>query len=109
MIRPSLVLLTFLTLILGAAAVSEAAETLPIVLAQVHNPTWRGPGMYLNLFKFVPVILIYLMWAWTTDWVEHDTQDLNNLKFATWNSVDVLLRRAGADPGAGHPDLSRSA
>ena len=43
--------------------------------------------MYLNLFKFVPVVLIYLLWAWTTDWVEHDTQELNNLKFATWNSV----------------------
>ena len=47
----------------------------------------RGPGMYLNLLKFVPVLLIYLLWVWTTDWVEHDTQDLNNLKFATWNSV----------------------
>ena len=47
----------------------------------------RGPGMYLNLFKFVPVVLIYLLWAWTTDWVEHDTKELNNLKFATWNSV----------------------
>ena len=43
--------------------------------------------MYLNLFKFVPVLLIYLLWVWTTDWVEHDTQELNNLKFATWNSV----------------------
>ena len=43
--------------------------------------------MYLNLFKFVPVVVIYLLWAWTTDWVEHDTQELNNLKFAIWNSV----------------------
>ena len=46
-----------------------------------------GTGLYLNLFKFVPVVLIYLLWAWTTDWVEHDTKELNNLKFATWNSV----------------------
>ena len=23
----------------------------------------RGPGLYLNLFKFVPVVLIYLLWA----------------------------------------------
>ena len=68
----------------------------------------RGPGMYLNLFKFIPVVLIYLLWAWTTDWVEHDTKELNNLKFAVWNSVDLLLRRARAGPGAGHPDLSRS-
>ena len=96
MIRPSLVLLTFFTLILGAAAVSEAADALPIVLAQIPNPSWRGPGMYLNLFKFVPVILIYLMWAWTTDWVEHDTQDLNNLKFAHLEHRHLPLRRAGA-------------
>ena len=47
----------------------------------------RGPGLYLNLFKFVPVVLIYLLWAWTTDWVEHDTKELNNLKFGIWNSV----------------------
>jgi general secretion pathway protein E len=47
----------------------------------------RGPGLYLNLFKFVPVVLIYLMWARTTDWVEHDTKELNNLKFGIWNSA----------------------
>src|SRR5262249_18091760 len=86
MIRPSLVLLTFLFLMFGLSAASEAAEALPIILAQSPNVP-RGPGMYLNLFKFIPVILIYLLWAWTTDWVEHDTKELNNLKFATWNSV----------------------
>ncbi len=88
MIRPSLVLVSFLALTFGVAAASDAAEFLPIVWAQstAIGPL-RGPGMYLNLFKFIPVVLIYLMWAWTTDWVEHDTQDLNNLKFGTWNSV----------------------
>ena len=39
------------------------------------------------MYKFVPVVLIYLLWAWTTDWVEHDTKDLNNVKFGIWNSV----------------------
>ncbi|MGP0062663.1 MAG: type II/IV secretion system protein, partial [Isosphaeraceae bacterium] len=88
MIRPSLVLFSFLVVILGLAATSEAAEFFPTLLAQsaAIRPL-RGPGLYLNLFKFVPVVLIYLMWAWTTDWVEHDTQDLNNLKFGVWNSV----------------------
>ena len=56
----------------------------------------RGPGFYLNLYKFVPVVLIYLLWTWTTDWVEHDTKELNNVKFALWNSVDLLLRGARA-------------
>jgi type II secretory ATPase GspE/PulE/Tfp pilus assembly ATPase PilB-like protein len=84
--RPSLVLLALLFLILGWAAVASAAEAFPVVLAQAPNLP-RGPGFYLNLFKFIPVVLIYLLWAWTTDWVEHDTQELNNLKFALWHSV----------------------
>ena len=61
--------------------------------------------MYLNLFKFVPVVLIYLLWAWTTDWVEHDTQELNNLKFGIWNSVVFFSGRARPGPGPGDPDL----
>ena len=86
MIRLLLVLATFLLTILGAAAGADAAELLAPVLAQSPNIS-RGPGLYLNLFKFIPVVVIYLLWAWTTDWVEHDTKELNNLKFALWNSV----------------------
>ena len=52
------------------------------ILAQAPNIS-RGPGLYLNLFKFIPVVLIYLLWTWTTDWVEHDTKELNNVKFAS--------------------------
>jgi general secretion pathway protein E len=86
MIRPLLVLATVLLTILGGVAGADAAEFLAPVLAQ--SPTVaRGPGLYLNLYKFIPVIVIYLLWTWTTDWVEHDTKELNNLKFATWNSV----------------------
>ena len=63
----------------------------------------RGPGLYLNLFKFVPVVLIYLLWAWTTDWVEHDTKELNNLKFAHLEQRRLLLGRARARPGLAIP------
>ena len=80
MFRLSLAFFAFFVLVFGAAGQVSAAEPLPIVLAQIHNMT-RGSGLYLNLFKFVPVVLIYILWAWTTDWVEHDTKDLNNLKF----------------------------
>ncbi len=86
MIRPSLVLGTFLVATIGLASASEAADVISVILAQSPNVP-RGPGMYLNLFKFVPVVLIYLLWVWTTDWVEHDTQELNNLKFGIWHSV----------------------
>lgn len=94
MIRPSQVLLVFLVVSLGLATAAEAAEGLSFLFAQAapapapSGSTYvRGPGMYLNLFKFVPVLLIYFLWVWTTDWVEHDTQELNNLKFGTWNSA----------------------
>jgi general secretion pathway protein E len=86
MVRLSLAFFAFCVLVFGAAAVVHAAEPLPAILAQIPNMT-RGTGMYLNLLKFVPVVLIYILWAWTTDWVEHDTKDLNNLKFGLWNSV----------------------
>ena len=77
MIRPFLALVIFFVLTLGFAAGSSAAEPFFPVLAQIQKMS-RGPGMYLNLFKFVPVVLIYLLWARTTDWVEHDTKELNN-------------------------------
>ncbi|HZW30974.1 MAG TPA: GspE/PulE family protein [Isosphaeraceae bacterium] len=86
MIRPSLLLATTLILLLGGAGAAEAAEVLPVLLAQSQTVV-RGPGLYLNLFKFIPVVLIYLLWVWTTDWVEHDTQELNNPRFGLWNSV----------------------
>jgi len=86
MVRPLLVLATVLTVVLGVVAGADAAEFLPAILAQAPNIS-RGPGFYLNLFKFAPVLVGYLLWTWTTDWVEHDTKELNNLKYATWNSV----------------------
>ncbi len=86
MIRLFLVLATVVLLVLGAGAGAEAAEHLGPILAQSPSIV-RGPGFYLNLYKFIPVLVIFLLWTWTTDWVEHDTKDLNNVKFATWNSV----------------------
>ncbi|HKI18700.1 MAG TPA: ATPase, T2SS/T4P/T4SS family, partial [Isosphaeraceae bacterium] len=83
MFRP---FLAFSALFLGVTAAAEATEILPVVLAQSPSIV-RGPGMYLNLFKFVPVLLVYLLWTWSTDWVEHDTKELNNLKFAVWNTA----------------------
>ena len=72
--------LAFFVLTVVAATASQAAEPSADfgILAQVPHMT-RGPGMYLNLFKFIPVVIIYLLWAWTTNWVEHDTKELNNL------------------------------
>ncbi len=47
----------------------------------------RGPGFYLDLLKFIPVVLIYLFWVKTTHWVETDTKELNNVRYEMWNSI----------------------
>jgi type II secretory ATPase GspE/PulE/Tfp pilus assembly ATPase PilB-like protein len=88
MFRPTRVvlLLAFLAGLLGFAATADAAGTLTGLFAQSATVP-RGPGFYVNLFKFAPVVLIYLLWVWTSDWVEHDMQDLANLKFEQWNTV----------------------
>ena len=122
MIRPRLVLATFALLIFGLAAGAEAAELVGGLVRAVGDASgFRGPGLYLNLFKFIPVLVIYLLWAWTTYWVDDDTKELNNLRFEMWNSVvffsgvlgfvlrlgDAHLRdrRHPAAPGVLHPAL----
>ena len=85
MIRPRLVLTTLALSTLGLAAGADAAEFAGVF---AQSPTvLRGPGLYLNLFKFVPVLGIFLLWAWTTYWVDDDAKELNNLKFEIWNCV----------------------
>ena len=86
MIRPRLVLATLALLTLGAAAGADAAELPGVLLAQSKGLV-RGPGLYLNLLKFLPVLAVYLLWAWTTYWVDDDAKELNNLRFE--------LRRTG--------------
>ncbi|MHC5541021.1 GspE/PulE family protein, partial [Singulisphaera rosea] len=65
---------------------AEAAELAGVLLAQ-SSAIQRGPGLYLNLFKFVPVLLLYLLWVWTSQWVDDDTKDLNNPRAEIWNCV----------------------
>jgi general secretion pathway protein E len=86
MIRPRLALATFALMTLGATAGAHAADLVGVLLAQAPNMT-RGPGMYLNLYKFLPVLAIFLLWAWTSYWVDDDAKELGNPKFEVWNSV----------------------
>jgi type II secretory ATPase GspE/PulE/Tfp pilus assembly ATPase PilB-like protein len=89
MIRPRLVLATSVLLVLAAAAGVDASEPGAVLFAQAAG-LQRGPGLYLNLFKFLPVLAIFLLWAWTTYWVDDDCKELNNNKFELWNSVVFL-------------------
>jgi len=89
MTRALLALATILIAILGLPAGAEAADALlsPVLAQSSAMNNLRGPGLYLNLFKFVPVLAIYLLWVWSTDWVEHDTRELENVRFEMWNSL----------------------
>src|SRR4051794_38137791 len=82
--------IAFALAVLGAADGAGAAELgfdpAGLLLAQSASVI-RGPGMYLNLFKFLPVLVLYLMWVWTTFWIHDDTQDLNNVRAEMWNSI----------------------
>jgi type II secretory ATPase GspE/PulE/Tfp pilus assembly ATPase PilB-like protein len=46
----------------------------------------RGLGNNLNWFKFVPVLLVYFLWVYTTNWAERDNKELNG-KFEIWMPV----------------------
>ncbi len=92
MIRPRLALAVFALTVLGVATGAEAADTFGLGLGALFAQSadileLRGPGLYLNLFKFIPVLLVYLLWVWSTHWVDDDTRELNNVRFEMWNSV----------------------
>ncbi len=88
MLRSRLVLATFVLLTLGATAGAQAADVGGLLFAQsAAIADLRGSGFYLNLLKFIPVVAIYLLWSWTSYWVDDDCRELNNLKFEMWNSA----------------------
>lgn len=71
--------------VLGTAVLSTAAAP----------PTFpRGPGFYLNVFSFLAVVLVYLVWIRASVWVDHDARRLK-LNRQGWN----LLVFAGGGAG----------
>ncbi len=73
-------------LLLAAPLAANAAEPIGLLWAQSVS-LQRGPSFYLDVFKFVPVVLLFIMWAWTTAWVDDDLKELNNVRFEMWNSI----------------------
>ncbi|HWE37380.1 MAG TPA: GspE/PulE family protein [Isosphaeraceae bacterium] len=87
--RPALLAAAALVLALGHAGAAAAAEPIGLLLAQTADTT-RGAGNYINWFKFVPIIFIYLIWAWMTYWVSEDTRELENPKYGYWTTAVFL-------------------
>lgn len=67
-------------------AAEARADAFSAVLAQVDKMD-RGPGFYVNLYKFVPIVLLYLIWVWTTAWVDRDARELGNENRPLWNAA----------------------
>lgn len=51
------------------------------------NKAWGQPvGYYLNLWKFVPILALFVGWAWLGKWINQDASSLKvNSEF--WNSA----------------------
>ena len=92
-----------LVLLLGGS-IARADGIFDLLIAQSANAP-RGPGLYLNLFKFLPVVAIYVLWTWTTNWIEKDGEGLNNPRFQMWNSIAFFSRAARVPAPVPDPDL----
>ena len=47
---------------------------------------FRGPGFYLSWVKILVCWLLFLLWVYTTDWLNTDCQDLK-LNDSKWNPI----------------------
>ncbi len=72
------------------------AADLPLggLWAQVVEPPLRGPGFYYSLVKIVLVLIVYLGWIATCDWINRDGEKVG-LKTATWNGLMLLAGLLG--------------
>ena len=94
--------LALLTLGVASGAFADGLGDLALIAQAANMP--RGPGLYLNLFKFVPILLIYLMWVWTTGWIDDDTKELAKLSAEErqaceklWADVAALVKKVGQE------------
>ncbi|HUT13429.1 MAG TPA: ATPase, T2SS/T4P/T4SS family [Thermoguttaceae bacterium] len=47
---------------------------------------FRGPGFYVSWVKILACWLVFLVWVYSTDWVNRDAQELK-LEFLRWNPI----------------------
>jgi type II secretory ATPase GspE/PulE/Tfp pilus assembly ATPase PilB-like protein len=43
-------------------------------------------GFYVNLWRFVPVVLLFVLWIWSSAWVDEDSRALH-VRSEFWNSA----------------------
>lgn len=55
--------------------------------ANISSNAWRGSGYYLFWPKVLAVVILFLMWVWTTDWASSDMQEIRSMDYVRWNPI----------------------
>ncbi|MCA9015745.1 MAG: hypothetical protein KDA77_10480, partial [Planctomycetaceae bacterium] len=78
-------------------AVSKAGEypPLPVPFFRGNDPRFtNSQGFYFHFWKFLLVVLLFLLWAKTSYWVDEDSRGLKtNTEF--WSSIVLLAGGLG--------------
>ena len=87
-------------LLLAAAILLVGAD---ILLAQGYDPAYRppgggnaidrGPGFYLAGYKLFLLVLVFLLWVYTTDWISRDSVELGEgigMPWQAWGPIAVF-------------------
>ncbi len=51
-----------------------------------NSPTANEAGWYLSLLRLIPVLLLLILWVWSTKWVDEDSRGLK-LQHEQWNAI----------------------
>jgi type II secretory ATPase GspE/PulE/Tfp pilus assembly ATPase PilB-like protein len=71
----------------ASSAAAPAAGPAAAPAAESGQPGWSGPGLYLNWMKVLAFWLVFLLWVFTTDWINRDTQETKILEYLRWNPI----------------------
>lgn len=79
-----------------AAATSKVGQYPPVPTRffRGNGPSTVSQGFYFNLWKFLFVILLFLLWAKTSFWVDEDSRGLK-CNTEMWNSLTLVCGALG--------------
>jgi type II secretory ATPase GspE/PulE/Tfp pilus assembly ATPase PilB-like protein len=59
-----------------------------------HGMVRNEVGWHLNVARFVPLVLVFFLWVWSSNWADEDARGLK-LRSEFWNSILFLSGLAG--------------
>ena len=60
-----------------------------LVLQGSPSVSARAPGFYVSLWKFIPILLLFFAWVWSSRWADEDSRGLK-ARPVFWSSVLLL-------------------